>query len=774
MSNRLCRLTALLLCLVLCLSTVTPVMAATHTTQASKIDGFTYSLAYGEKLNQIFQGNATMFSNSADRYALGQNIKMNKQYAVANVISGQQCYIYAQAVYHYLFGDVPYHGTGIGNYWKNSTRVLYNITSISYNTFINAGVGFGAYIRTTVNSNGSFSGSYGHSMILLGYDTSGLTYLDCNGDGKGMIRVTTRTWSEFNSVLLSSKGRRIAHVVQPNGVPAGPSTENPSRVDLGTNFTAMLLHGASGKPLAHSYTEGERPQVRIADRTGYANQFWYFSRQSDGSYKISSCHDGKYLDIRGASTESNALIQTSSHTGSDAQKWYIYELNGKYVLQSKLSGHVIGLNNNDAASGNYIHTTKWNKTSAQLWSIYRGSECTLKEAVLSVDAGDSLSDTLFTWNSISGAKEYELTIRKDGAAGEVYVTRTTTVPSCTLSLPVGTYQARVVTRHHYAEKAGTPVTFTVAAHSHDYVSTVTDPSCTDQGYTTYTCLTCGHTSHDDYTDALGHHFSYTLTKAPTFLSAGVLTGECSRGSATTDVILPMLNTADYDYAVVREPSSTENGIGRYTWNDTSYGTYQFEVTLDKLPPEEDGSPALPRFLVESKTVTAGQDVVLSVTAEDLPRISSLMIAFLSYDQDILEFVGAELQIDGVTAHWTDCITFPEDTDINGVIMTLTFRVRDDAAPGLTAVVSCGITAMAVDAEREIPVETQVIEGNITVAAMAPGDVNGDGRVNSLDLILLRQYLAGWDVTCDLIAADLNGSGTVNAQDLLLLRQHLTR
>ena len=38
---------------------------------------------------------------------------------------------------------------------------------------------------------------------------------------------------------------------------------------------------------------------------------------------------------------------------------------------------------------------------------------------------------------------------------------------------------------------------------HNYISTVTDPTCTDQGYTTHTCE-CGETYADNYTDATGH------------------------------------------------------------------------------------------------------------------------------------------------------------------------------------------------------------------------------------------------------------------------------
>ena len=53
-----------------------------------------------------------------------------------------------------------------------------------------------------------------------------------------------------------------------------------------------------------------------------------------------------------------------------------------------------------------------------------------------------------------------------------------------------------------------------------------------------------------------------------------------------------------------------------------------------------------------------------------------------------------------------------------------------------------------------------------------GDANGDSKVNGLDLILLRQHLAGWDVELDTASADVNGNGTINGLDLILLRQHL--
>ncbi|MBQ8196943.1 MAG: hypothetical protein IJZ73_02665, partial [Clostridia bacterium] len=41
------------------------------------------------------------------------------------------------------------------------------------------------------------------------------------------------------------------------------------------------------------------------------------------------------------------------------------------------------------------------------------------------------------------------------------------------------------------------------ATGHDYDEVVTEPTCTEQGYTTYTCH-CNHSYIDDYIDALGH------------------------------------------------------------------------------------------------------------------------------------------------------------------------------------------------------------------------------------------------------------------------------
>ena len=149
-----------------------------------------------------------------------------------------------------------------------------------------------------------------------------------------------------------------------------------------------------------------------------------------------------------------------------------------------------------------------------------------------------------------------------------------TAAGCT-SAGVGTYTWKTTTYGTFKFDVS------ISATGHSYTGKVTAPTCTEQGYTTYTC-TCGHSYKDSYTNATGHSYSYKITKTPTTSATGTLTGTCSKCSATTTVTLPKLNATDYTYSVTKEPSYTAAGVGTYTWKTSTYGTFKFDVSIDKL------------------------------------------------------------------------------------------------------------------------------------------------------------------------------------------------
>ncbi|MCD8373197.1 MAG: leucine-rich repeat domain-containing protein [Clostridia bacterium] len=71
-------------------------------------------------------------------------------------------------------------------------------------------------------------------------------------------------------------------------------------------------------------------------------------------------------------------------------------------------------------------------------------------------------------------------------------------------------------------------TITILATGHSYEAAVTEPTCTERGYTTYTCSHCGESYVADYTDASGHSWNEgVVTTEPTCVTEGVMTYTCT-------------------------------------------------------------------------------------------------------------------------------------------------------------------------------------------------------------------------------------------------------
>ena len=74
----------------------------------------------------------------------------------------------------------------------------------------------------------------------------------------------------------------------------------------------------------------------------------------------------------------------------------------------------------------------------------------------------------------------------------------------------------------------------VPPHEHDYTKVITEPTCTEKGYTTYTCE-CGDSYVADYTDPTGHSFTkYESNNDATCKKDGTETAKCDHGCGKTD------------------------------------------------------------------------------------------------------------------------------------------------------------------------------------------------------------------------------------------------
>ena len=139
-------------------------------------------------------------------------------------------------------------------------------------------------------------------------------------------------------------------------------------------------------------------------------------------------------------------------------------------------------------------------------------------------------------------------------------------------------------------------------HSYDFV--VTDPTCTEGGYTTYTCSVCDHSYVADETDALNHDMVVDPAKAPTCTETGLEEGShCSRcdykvaqkvvpanGHKDTDknnicevckeVLCGEGNHVENEGTVTKDPTCTE--AGEKTFTCTACGDTVRVEALDKL------------------------------------------------------------------------------------------------------------------------------------------------------------------------------------------------
>ena len=114
----------------------------------------------------------------------------------------------------------------------------------------------------------------------------------------------------------------------------------------------------------------------------------------------------------------------------------------------------------------------------------------------------------------------------------------------------------------------------VPANGHSYEESVVAPTCEKDGYTNHVCSVCGDSYRDNYVDAAGHQYTLTVT-APTCTAAGYTTHLCSVcGHSYVDSIVPATGHSYED--TVTAPTCTAAGYTTHTCSvcgDSYVGSY---------------------------------------------------------------------------------------------------------------------------------------------------------------------------------------------------------
>jgi hypothetical protein len=252
-------------------------------------------------------------------------------------------------------------------------------------------------------------------------------------------------------------------------------------------------------------------------------------------------------------------------------------------------------------------------------------------------------------------------------------------------------------------------TIAATGHSWDNGKVTTAATCTEDGVKTYTCTACDDTKTETI-EKLGHDYVAVVT-APTCTAEGYTTHTCSRcENSYVDTTIAATGHSWDNGKVTTAATCTEDGTKTYTCQNC--GETQTE-TIEKL----------------------GHDYVAVVTeptctAEGYTTHTCSRCGRYYMDETVV-----------ATGHnWDDGVVTKPDTTSETGILTYTCA-------------NCGET------------KTEEIDHQ-----RIPGDINGDGKVDTNDLVRLMKMISE---NAQHTYLDINGDKKVDTNDLIRLMKYLT-
>ncbi len=207
-------------------------------TSCSAISGSAFSKksSIAKKLDKMFAGNIGLYADKAKTKlvdaALGtRNVPNNgKLQYWADGHAGTSCFAYANAFYATFYDGLSPHDKVNGNHQRVKAT-----GKITYQNFVKWGVRNDAavYIREG-----------NHSVVVLHYDENYLTYIDGNGDAKGLIAIRKEPWKVQKGSNIYNQ--RPSLIVQPKTSYFAPGS-------MGTSAPKSCTEGGT----SHDWNNGK-------------------------------------------------------------------------------------------------------------------------------------------------------------------------------------------------------------------------------------------------------------------------------------------------------------------------------------------------------------------------------------------------------------------------------------------------------------------------------------------------------------------------------------
>ena len=232
-----------------------------------------------------------------------------------------------------------------------------------------------------------------------------------------------------------------------------------------------------------------------------------------------------------------------------------------------------------------------NKMPMELMGVGSDTDCTEKSVTLTITADNATTNGLITvdfdtdvlsFSDSKGMADFNSFAVADGKITFAYASKDAIAAGSTLATLTFTAEEeaevdfKVTVVEDGDQKPGTEQTVTVQVPEHNYIATVVEPTCTEQGYTLYTCSNCGASYQDNYTDPTGHDWGeWTIEVAPTCVNEGTEIRTCANcGEEESRTVAA---TGHSFVETVVEPTCTEEGYTRHTCSVCGYSYSDNEV-----------------------------------------------------------------------------------------------------------------------------------------------------------------------------------------------------